>query len=51
MFRVKGYTRPLSVLKLRSLVRNKVAKMSLSKMESMLCPVGERIVCTCVVCV
>ena len=38
MFRVKGYSRPLSVLKIRSLVRNKIARMSVSKM---LCPVGK----------
>ena len=39
VFREKGYTRPLSVLKLRSLARSKVARMSISKMEAMLCPV------------
>ena len=48
VFRVKGYSRPLSVLKIRSLVRNKIARMSVSKMEAMLCPVGKKITCTCI---
>ena len=46
MFWIKGYSRPLSVLKIRSLVRNKVARMSVSKMEAMLCPVGKEIMST-----
>lgn len=39
-FRAMGYTRPLSVLKIRSMARNKYSKMSVSKMESMLLPIG-----------
>ena len=40
-FRIKGFSRPLSILKIRSLARNKVARMSVSKMEAMICLVGK----------
>ena len=41
VFRAKWYTRPLSVLRLRSLARNKFARMSVSKMEKIISPTGE----------
>lgn len=40
MFRLKGYTRPVSVLKLRSAARNKFSSTAISTMEKMLTPKG-----------
>lgn len=39
--RAKGYTRPLSVLKVRSNVRNLYSRMSLHKMLGMISPKGK----------
>ena len=39
-FRSKGYTRPLSVFQIRSLVRNKYARMNVKSMKAMLNPIG-----------
>ena len=39
--RNNGYTRPLSVLKIRSDVRSKYARMSRKKMVAMLTPIGK----------
>ena len=40
VLRATGYTRPLSVFKVRSSVRNKYAKMSTKKLRSLITPVG-----------
>ena len=39
--RAKGYTRPLSVLQVRSNVRNMYSRMSLRKMLGMITPKGK----------
>ena len=41
MFRLKGFTRPVSVLKLRSAARSKFTSTALSTMEKILTPKGE----------
>jgi len=38
VFRMKGYTRPLSILKLKTQARSKISRMSVSKLEKMLKP-------------
>lgn len=40
VFRLKGYTRPVSVLKLRSAARTKFSSTVISTMEKMLTPKG-----------
>ena len=40
VFRTKGFTRPLSVLRLRSDARKKFSNVSVSKMEQLLSPKG-----------
>ncbi len=46
-FRRKGYSRPLSVFRIRSLVRAKYSRMKVAVMESMLTPKGIYLQCTC----
>lgn len=38
MFRLKGYTRPVSLLKLKSNARSKFSSVAVSTMEKMLTP-------------
>ena len=40
VFRLKGYTRPVSVLKVKSNARNKFSSVAASTMEKMLTPKG-----------
>ena len=40
VFRLKGYTRPVSVLKVRSSARSKFSSVAISTMEKMLNPIG-----------
>ncbi len=40
VFRMKGFSRTLSVLRLRSEARTMFASISKSRMEKMLCPEG-----------
>lgn len=40
VFRAKGYSRPLSILQLRSMARNKYSTMGVKKMMAMLTPKG-----------
>ena len=40
VFRLKGYTRPVSVLKVRSSARSKFSSIAISTMEKMLDPTG-----------
>ena len=40
VFRLKGYTHPVSVLKLRSAARTKFSSIAISTMEKMLTPKG-----------
>lgn len=48
-FRVKGYTRPLSVIQLMLDARRKYSHMGVKNMHAMLIPQGEHnSVCTCV---
>ena len=50
--RSKGYTRPLSVLQIRTDVRNMYSKTKMTTLLKMLMPKGEPCVCVCVcVCV
>ena len=47
-FRVKGYTRPLSVIQLMLNARRKYSQMGVKNMRAMLIPQGEHSsVCTC----
>ena len=40
VFRLKGYTRPVSVLKVRSSARSKFSSIAISTMEKMFDPTG-----------
>lgn len=42
VFRTKGFSRPLSILRLRSDARKKIASMPVSKLEQMLSPKGDQ---------
>lgn len=46
VFRAKGYSRPLSIIQLRSMARKKYSSMGVKKMIAMLTPKGTFVQCT-----